>query len=234
MKYFFRNHFKFMLLFWFNLGAIVCFAVMRVFRSLSVLSYPTIYIDRPIFHVALLLIMLVPVVACLLGTVLSDNAKTPEGARLISTLFGLIVAVGMITGAFANYIESISVPIRSETRNEDYYADFDATVAKCWIDPISAVFPAEIPADAQDVEYHYVFRNTFSVELSYTLPEESFKAETERLRSGFGMDGNELALSDVVQIEESGKLRYELGVTASEENCRISYTVEGESAEELE
>ena len=234
MKYFFRNHFKFMLLFWFNLGATVCFAVMRVFRTLSVLNFPTVFIDRPFFHVALLLIMLVPVVACLLGTVLADNAKTPEGAKLISTVFGLIVAVGMIVGAFANYIESVSIPIRSETRNEDYYMEFDPTVTKCWIDPISAVFPAEIPADAQDVEYHYVFRNTFSVELSYTLPEEGYALERERLRDEFDMQGNTLSLSDVIQIEESGKLRYNIEVSASDDTMRIGYFAEGSSAEELE
>ena len=234
MKYFFRNHFKFMLLFWFNLGAIVCFAVMRTFRAFSVLNFPTVFIDRPLFHVVLLLVMLVPVVACLLGTVLSDNAKTPEGAKLITTLFGLIAAVGMIVGAFANYIESISMPIRSETRDETYYTEFDATVKKCWTEPISAVFPAEIPDNAQDVEYHYCFRNTFSVELSYTLPEADYAAETERLRADFGMQGNTLSLSDVIQIEESGKLRYDLGVSVSDGDCRVSYTVEGTSAEELE
>ncbi len=234
MKKFFQNHFRFMLLFWFNLGAIVCFAVMRTFRSLSVLNYPKIFIDRPLFHVVLLLIMLVPVVACLLGTVLSDNAKTPEGAKLIATVFGLIVTVGMIVGAFANYIESISIPIRSETQSKDYYMEFDETVSKCWIEPISAVFPAEIPENAQDIEYHYIFRNTFSVELSYTLPEAEYEQEAERLRTEFNMQGSELSLSDIIEIEDSGMLRYDISVSVSDETCRVSYFVEGSSAEELE
>lgn len=167
----------------FILGFLLQIVVLLVSVFFWSMRFPKLTFQRDIVLNLMYLTLFFPFITGVLG-LWSRTCELPVWSRFFTALSLPVLILGIISAC----VLCVLPPYCSSTTGTANYLKMDHDLPKHTIEIAAEVFPSSIDEGASNVSYRYykyssILENSFHISLGETLPEKTFKSESERILS---------------------------------------------------
>ena len=149
-------------------------------------QYPKFYFkELGTGQIFILLIPFLPTAMALAGRLAMKKIKNKRTRKISSRIIFTATIPAILLGGIYTLLFIAVPPLGSVTDNPSCYMKLDGEL-KSFEQAAESFFPAQIPNQAGQVDYHYerystLFADNYSLEASWVLPEEEYKTVKEQV-----------------------------------------------------